>query len=38
MPANVRKRNERTRISPFYNQQCKSLFRQELPMDATVIR
>lgn len=38
MPANICKRNERTRILPFYNQQCKSLFRKELPMDAKVIR
>ena len=38
MPANICKGNEKTRILLFYNQQCKSLFRQELPMDAKVIR
>ena len=38
MPANTCKRNEIIRILPFYNQQCKSLFRQGLPMDAKVTR
>lgn len=35
-PANRCRRNERIRISPFYGQQCKHLFRQGLSVDAEI--